>query len=115
MIIKINENDLELKYSFRVDIYFEQIEGHPLDLRALKGNDLLTLFYCVVIASLQKAKQPIITMEEFMDAIDDNGGGKKLLEFAEWYVNTMKTEYDVLGQLDDNKKKKTKKPNSKKN
>ena len=116
MKLKINEEELELVYSFRSNIYFEQIQGHSLDFTKLTGNDLATLFYCIVIASLQKAKKPIITMLEFLDVVDDNGGDKCLIEFSNWYINMIKAQYEVSSadkedkedtntEVDDSKKK----------
>lgn len=95
MILKINNEDLELIYSFRSSIYFEQISNHALDFNNFTSNDLLTLFYCTVIASLQKKKKPIISLDDFMDVIDDNGGDKCIYEFSKWYIKTMKAQYDV--------------------
>lgn len=97
MFLKINNEDLELIYSFRSSIYFEQISGHAIDFNIEKftSNDLLTLFYCTVIASLQKKKKPIISLDDFMDVIDDNGGDKCIYEFSKWYIETMKAQYDV--------------------
>lgn len=108
MFFKLNENkEVELKYSFRSSIYFEQITGHNIDLSKLTQNDVVTLFYCVVIASLQKAKEPVIPMLDFLDAIDDfNGGEKCILEFGNWYVDVLKAQFEVLDSTEDNKKKK---------
>ena len=107
MKLKIKEDEIELVYSFRSSIYFEQITGHNIDLSNLTQNDLITLFYCVVIASLQKAKKPIITMLDFLDVVDDNDGEKCILEFGNWFVEAMKAQYEVLESTEDNKKKKT--------
>ena len=98
MIFKLNENEsIELKYSFRSNIYFEQITKHSLNFENMSSDDFITLFYCVVIASLQKAKQPVITMLDFMDKIDDfNGGEKCLMSFSEWYISIIKSQYEVL-------------------
>ena len=98
MIFKLNENEsVELKYSFRSAIYFEQITNHNLDFSNMTQNDLLILFYSVVVASLQKANKPVITMLAFMDCIDDyNGGEQCLLDFANWYVDIMKKEFELL-------------------
>ena len=95
MFLKINNEDLELIYSFRSSIYFEQIANHAIDFEKFTSNDLLTLFYCTVIASLQKKKKPIISLDDFMDVIDDNGGDKCIYEFSKWYIETMKVQYDV--------------------
>ena len=70
----------------------------------MSQNDLITLFYCVVIASLQKAKKPIITMLDFMDAIDENDGEKCIVDFSNWYVQTITAQYEVLNSMGDEKK-----------
>lgn len=96
MTLKISESEnLTLKYSFRSAIYFETISGHNLDLQNLSANDLITLFYCVFVASLQKEQKPIIDMISFLDIVDDNGGDKTLLEFSQWYVNQIKLQWDL--------------------
>lgn len=105
MILKINNEDITLVYSFRSSLYFEQIAGHNLDFNTLTANDLVTLFYSVTIASLQKAKKPVITMIDFLDVIDDNGGEKCLTDFTTWYVDVLKAQYEVLAQEEDNKAK----------
>ena len=104
MKIKINNEEIELVYSFRSAVYFEQIAGHNLDFTKMSQNDLITLFYCVVIASLQKAKKPVITMLDFMDAIDENNGQKCIIDFSNWYVQTITAQYEVLNSMDDEKK-----------
>ena len=104
MKIKINNEEIELVYSFRSAVYFEQIAGHNLDFTKMSQNDLITLFYCVVIASLQKAKKPVITMVDFMDAIDENNGEKCIIDFSNWYVQTITAQYEVLNSMDDEKK-----------
>jgi len=114
MKFKINNEEIELVYSFRSSIYFEQIAGHNLDFTNLTANDLLTLFYSVFIASMQKAKKPIVSMLDFMDAIDENGGDKILLEFSNWYVQTLQAQYEVLNSEDEKEKKPVKKTGKKK-
>lgn len=96
MTLKISDTEnLTLKYSFRSSIYFETISGHNLDLQNLSANDLITLFYAVFVASLQKQGKPIIDMISFLDIVDDNGGDKCLLEFSQWYVNQIKLQWDL--------------------
>lgn len=103
MTLKINDENIELAYSFRSGIYFEQIAHKSLDLTNISSEDFVTLFYCIVLASLQKAKKPVITMLDFLDIVDDNGGEKCLMEFSDWYIDIMKAQYEVL--TDDNDKK----------
>ena len=44
MKLKINNEEIELVYSFRSAVYFEQIAGHNLDFTKMSQNDLITLF-----------------------------------------------------------------------
>lgn len=108
MKLKIGSEELELVYSFRSSIYFEQIAGHNLDFNKLSANDLITLFYSVFVASLQKAKKPVITMIDFMDIVDDNGGEKCLVDFSNWYIDIIKAQYELLTEEKEEKEKPTK-------
>ena len=116
MTIKFQENEVELVYSFRSAIYFEQIQKKNLDFSNFTGNDLITLFYCVFISSLQKNKMPIVDMLEFLDVVDDNGGDRCILDFSNWYIDIIKKQYEVIDSMDDeNDKKKIVKSSKKKN
>lgn len=109
MTLKINDNEnLELKYSFRSSIYFETISGHNLDLQNLSANDLITLFYAVFVASLQKEGKSIIDMISFLDIVDENGGDKVLLEFSKWYVDQIKIQWDLEESPEEEKQTKEK-------
>lgn len=116
MKVKYNDTEIELLYSFRSNLYFEQIQGKNIDFTKFSAQDLVVLFYCVFIASLQKNKLPIVSMNDFMDIIDDNNGEKCLVDFANWYINTIKTQYELMEDMDDDtSKKQTKKSSKKKN
>lgn len=112
MILKYQGNDIELVYSFRSSIYFEQIQGKNLDFSQFTSNDTITLFYCVFIASLQKNKMPICSMLDFLDIVDDNGGEKAILDFTDWYINIMKSQLEVFNMTNDVKEEE--KPSKKK-
>lgn len=114
MKLKIGNEELELVYSFRSSIYFESITGHSLDFTKLTSNDLITLFYSVVVASLQKAKKPVISMLDFLDAVDDNGGEKCLVDFSNWYIAIMKAQYELLAEEKEDKEKPLKEGKKKK-
>ena len=98
MKLKIGNEELELVYSFRSSIYFESITGHSLDFTKLTSNDLITLFYSVVVATLQKAKKPVISMLDFLDIVDENGGDKCLVDFSNWYIGVVKSQYELLAE-----------------
>jgi len=109
MKLKINGEDLELTYSFRINLYYEEISGKSLDFQNVKSEDLVNLFYATVVSSLQKAKKPTISFLDFLDCIDDNGGEKMIVEFSNWYVSVVKSQYDILTEDDKSKVSKKKK------
>lgn len=116
MKIKLNENDeLELVYSFRSNIYFEQIQGKTIDFNNFSSNDLVTLFYCIFLSSLQKAKKPTVSMIDFLDIIDENGGEKCLIDFSNWYVDIIQKEYEIMNSMSDDKEEKKNIDSKKKN
>ena len=105
MNLKFNNETIELKYSFRVNVYFEQIQGHGIDFTSVNSNDLTTLLYCVFVAPLQKEKKPVVSMIDFLDIVDENGGEKCILDFTNWYIETMKAQYGVLDNGEEDKQK----------
>ena len=105
MKLKYNEKEIELVYSFRANVYFEQINQKNIDFGNLDANDVITLFYCYFISSLQKAKEPIVDMLTFLDIVDDNGGENCGMEFSPWLIEVMKAQYEVIGTMDADEKK----------
>ena len=99
MKLKYNNKELELVYSFRANVYFEQIQNKNIDFANLNANDVITLFYCYFLASLQKAKEPTVDMLTFLDIIDDNGGEKCISEFGAWLIKVMQAQYEVIGSM----------------
>ena len=114
MKLKIGNEELELVYSFRSSIYFESIAGHSLDFTKLTSNDLITLFYSVFVATLQKSKKPIIAMIDFLDIVDANGGEKCLVDFSEWYISVIKKQFELLAEEKEGKEKPLKEGKKKK-
>ena len=109
MKLRINNEDIELNYSFRINLYYEEISGKSLDFQNIKSEDLVNLFYATVVATLQKLKKPTISFLDFLDCIDDNGGEKVIVDFSNWYVDIIKSQYDILTEDDKSKLSKKKK------
>lgn len=96
----LDGSDLELVNSFRVLLYFEQMSGHSIDLQSFTPNDIILLFYAMTIASLQKARKDVISLLDFYDVIDNNGGEKCILDFSNFYVDIIKKQSEALQNLD---------------
>lgn len=99
MKLKYKELEIELAYSFRINVYYEQMTEHALDFKNMTAQNLVQLFYCTFITSLQKVNRPICTFLEFLDIIDENGGEMALVDFSNWYVTTMQAQYELMNSL----------------
>ena len=96
MKLKYNNEEIELVYSFRINVYYEQIQNKSIDFENFKTQDLITLFYCCFITSLQKINKPICTMLEFLDVLDENGGEPTLMEFSNWFTKVLTAQYEMI-------------------
>ena len=85
MTITINDKDIELKYTLRSMMMYENITGKTFAPEGV--SDILTFFYCVVVAS---AKNYELKFDDFLDVIDDNQD--KLNEFSLWLTNVVATQ-----------------------
>ena len=80
MEISINNKTITLKYSLRAMMMYENITGGTLTPSSL--TDVITFFYCVVLAS---TKDYSLKMEDFIDWLDANPD--TINEFGEWLQN----------------------------
>lgn len=85
MTITINDKDIELKYTLRSMMMYENITGKTFAPEGV--SDILTFFYCVVVAS---AKNYELKFDDFLDVIDENQD--KLNEFSMWLTNVVATQ-----------------------
>lgn len=98
MKIKINDKEIELKYSFRAIIMWEQIQEKPF--QPVTASDVMIYMYCIVCSSDKTVK---ITFDEFLDYLDENP--KVIEDFTRWIL-----ENDAFnGQFNKEQKKTTKK------
>lgn len=81
MKLTIKEKEIELKYTLRSLILFENITEKSFNPQGL--SDMLTYFYCVVVAS---SKDYSLSFDDFIDWCDENP--EALGEFSEWLIST---------------------------
>lgn len=84
MKINIKDKEVELKYSIRVLLMYENITGKTFESSSI--TNLITFFYCVVVYS---ANDYSIMLDEFITWIDENDG--VLVEFGNWLTATNDT------------------------
>lgn len=77
MNIEINNITVELKYTFRAFIIYEEITNDNFTPKGMK--EMITMFYSVVMASY---KDFTLTFDEFIEWLDLHP--ESLNEFAQW-------------------------------
>lgn len=82
MKININEKEITLKYSLRAMMMYENITGGTLAPTSL--TDVITFFYCVVVASSLDYE---LQMDNFIDWLDEHPD--TLNDFGEWLQNVV--------------------------
>ena len=111
MKVKIHDLELEIHYSMRMMIIYENITGENFDFTNMQSiKQLTSLFLSCILASAKKNKIDLqLTYDEFMDWIDDNGGYKLLNEFATWLAGEIKAKYELLKEEKEDLPKSTRK------
>jgi len=82
MKITYKEKEIELKYSMRSMLMYENITEKTFAPQSF--TDIITFMFCVVVAS---SKDYSITFEDFIDYLDENPG--LVSEFSQWVVEVM--------------------------
>lgn len=113
MEIKLNGITLSLDlYGLRTEMIYENKFNKPLDLTNMTTKTIGDLFYCVVLANLEKKKLELVSEEDFLNEIEDNNeGDMTLMKFWVWYVKVKQAQNDLLFKdldLNEPKKKVTK-------
>lgn len=81
MKIKIKDKEVELKYSIRALMMFENIMNKTFSID--NTQDSVVFFYCIVLASDKALK---ISFDEFLDILDEQPN--VISDFAEWITKT---------------------------
>ena len=112
MTITIKDLTIDLKYSMRMYIIYENITDEPVDYSKMNSMRVLsTLFYSTIIATLQANKQSLdMNFDEYMDWLDENNGVNILSEYATWLSKQLEVQFE----LDPQKQKKSDNKKSKK-
>lgn len=80
MKITINDKEIELKYTMRSMMLYENITEKSFTPSTM--TDLITFMYCIVVSS---SKDYSLKFDDFIDYLDENPA--VLNEFSEWIVN----------------------------
>lgn len=99
MKINFKDKELELHYSMRIYIIYENIMGKGLGFDQLQSyTAVISLFYAAVVASLQYNKMDSnVTYDEFIDWLD-NDSALKIKEFTEWFMSHVLAQADKVDE-----------------
>lgn len=92
MKVNLNDKEIELKYSFRALMAYENVMDKSLEMNTL--SDILTFFYCVVVTS---AKDNSIKFDDFMDYLDEHP--EAVAEFNSWLSTVIQSNSFFNGGL----------------
>ncbi len=111
MKVNIKDQELELHYSLRIYIIYENMTDKTIEPEDFyKMTNVITLLYATIVASLQYYRQPAsLDWNDYMDWIDNQGGEKILLEFSQWFVKESEAQKSMEPILTDGNLKKKKK------
>ena len=110
MKVLIKDQEIELKYSFRSLIVYEEIMGETLTVpQTLK--EILVLFYSVILSSAKGSLQDF-TWDNFIDWLDDNPG--KTVEFSNWLKDVLEAQNNITEKHSKDVEKKTSKRSTRK-
>ena len=103
MKINIKGTDLELFYSMRVYLIYEQITGSTLSLKDGSYTVSVNLFYAAILASMQHYHLDLdFEYDEYLDWLDEQGMDL-IKEFIEWFLKIMNTNNSLTEKQIDEK------------
>lgn len=96
MKVKVNGKDMEMHYSMRSMVIYEEITGRSLNLEDINSlSAIVNLFYANVLASMQYNDMELtLSYNDFWNYLDENNGPELIKEFSEWYMEHLKAQAD---------------------
>lgn len=93
MIVKIKDKEINLKFSFRSLMIYENIMKKSFTPEST--TDVLVFMFCVLISSDKGLE---IEFNDFLDYVDENP--YLIVEFSEWFTKEM-TKADTISPDDE--------------
>lgn len=98
MKVNIKNTELELNYTSRMFIHYEDMTDESYDPNNMNTTKKqMILFLCCILGSIEKQKLNIsFSWDEFMDFLDDNNDYMILINFANWLNEEQNARYAQL-------------------
>lgn len=101
MKIKIEDREVELRYSFRALMLYENIQKKSFAPETT--TDVLVFMFCCILGS---AKDIHLDFNTFLDMLDENPN--LVIEFSNWLTDEINKTNTLSPEDDDDEKKKVK-------
>lgn len=88
MKIKIGKKNIELKYTIRAMIMYENMAQKSFNPQTL--TDIITFMYCIIVSS---SKDYSFKFDQFIDYLDEHP--EIMTEFSEWITSNANTNSDL--------------------
>lgn len=110
MIVNVNNIDLDIKRTVRVDMKYEDITGKSFDVQNLSQHSLIDLFIAAVKAAQERQGEKEMSKEEVMrwieeDPIRESFVSKFGLEYADQYIKYLELVKNYYSEESKKKKK----------
>ena len=101
MEITFKGHKLELHYSMRMYIIYENIAGQSLDSKDNSYTNLLALIYAALKATLKYNKlDDNISLDDVIEFVDDNDGAVFTARFTRWLEDEVNCQALAVRELD---------------
>lgn len=101
MEITFKGHKLELHYSMRMYIIYENIVGNSLDTTDNSYTNLITLIYAALKSTLKYNKlDDNISFDDVIEFVDDNDGVVFTAKFTQWLEEQVTRQATAVRELD---------------
>ena len=90
MVIHINDTEVEIKFSFKAEILYEQAQNESFQGKTT--GDWLVYFFCQIIANTNDG---FISFDEYLNWVSDPTNAVAFYEFIEYYTQYQKNILDL--------------------
>lgn len=97
MKINLHDKEIELKYSYRALMIYENIQKQSFNPKTL--SDIIVFFYSITLSS---AKGQEVMFDDFMDWLDENPTA--ITEFSNWLAGIFNVQTIMSPELPEEKK-----------
>lgn len=100
MKVTIKETELELHYSLRIYLIYENITGKSLDVTDPSYSVTINLFYSAILASMQYHHRGLLfEYDEYIEWLDSHI--EEMNEFIKWFIKNMRVNASITNESKD--------------